>query len=88
MKRKILAAVITIGVMALIRTDANPALWQVALVTLMFYGINCAVIEAITEELQRTKKRRCRRIETRNIHRWAEVDFSVFAPGGGMEIVS
>ena len=46
--KKIISAAVTLAVMALIRTDASPALWQVSLVALMFYGINCLIIDAVT----------------------------------------
>ena len=75
MKKKIMAAGLTLAVMALIRTDASPALWQVSLVALMFYGINCLIIDAVIEEVKRSKRRKIKQIELRSIRRWAKEDF-------------
>ena len=86
MKRKILAALITIVIMALIRTDAGPALWQVALVGLMFYEINNAVIEAVCSEIRRYRRKKQRIFEKYNLKRWAEVDFNELQHGKYIEI--
>ena len=83
MKRMISAGV-TLAVMALIRTDASPALWQVSMVALMFYGINCLIIEAVMEEVRRSKRRKSRELELKSIRRWAEEDFG----GRYIEIIS
>ena len=56
-KFKLVSAAMTLIVMALIRTDASPALWQVSLVALMFYGINCLIIEAAVDEIRRSRRR-------------------------------
>lgn len=82
--KRMISAVITIGVMALIRTDANPALWQVSLVALMFYGINCLIIDAVTDEIRRSRRRKSRELELKSIRRWAEEDFG----GRYIEIIS
>lgn len=84
MKKKIMAAGLTLAVMALIRTDANPALWQVGLVALMFYGINCLIIEAAVDEIRRSRRRKSRELELKSIRRWAEEDFG----GRYIEIIS
>lgn len=86
MKRKILAALITIVIMALIRTDAGPALWQAALVGLMFYEINNAVIEAVCSEIRRYRRKKQRIFEKYNLKRWAEVDFNELQHGKYIEI--
>ena len=86
MKRKILAALITILIMALIRTDAGPALWQAALVGLMFYEINNAVIEAVCSEIRRYRRKKQRIFEKYNLKRWAEVDFNELQHGKYIEI--
>ena len=75
MKKKIMAASLTLAVMALIRTDVNPALWQVGLVTLMFYFVNLAVIDAVIEEVKRSRRRKIKQIELQSIRRWAKEDF-------------
>lgn len=82
--KRMISAVITIGVMALIRTDASPALWQVSLVALMFYGINCLIIEAAVDEIRRSRRRKSRELELKSIRRWAEEDFG----GRYIEIIS
>lgn len=86
MKRKILAALITIVIMALIRTDAGSALWQAALVSLMFYEINNAVIEAVCSEIRRYRRKKQRIFEKYNLKRWAEVDFNELQHGKYIEI--
>ena len=86
MKRKILAALITIVIMALIRTDAGPALWQAAFVGLMFYEINNAVIEAVCSEIRRYRRKKQRIFEKYNLKRWAEVDFNELQHGKYIEI--
>ena len=86
MKRKILAALITIVIMALIRTDAGPALWQAALVGLMFYEINNAVVEAVCSEIRRYRRKKQRIFEKYNLKRWAEVDFNELQHGKYIEI--
>ena len=82
--KRMISAVITIGVIALIRTDASPALWQVSLVALMFYGINCLIIDAVTDEIRRSRRRKSRELELKSIRRWAEEDFG----GRYIEIIS
>ena len=82
--KRMISAVITIGVMTLIRTDASPALWQVSLVALMFYGINCLIIDAVTDEIRRSRRRKSRELELKSIRRWAEEDFG----GRYIEIIS
>jgi len=84
MKKRIFSAGLTLAVMALIRTDANPALWQVGLVTLMFYFVNLAVIDAVIEEVKRSRRRKIKQIELQSIRRWAKEDFS----GRYIEIIS
>lgn len=81
---KLASAAITLGVLTLIRTDADPTLWQVGLVTMMFYSINKAVINAVVEEIRLSRGRKRRKLETRNIRRWAEQDFG----GRYIEIIS
>jgi diacylglycerol kinase len=88
MKKKIMAAGLTLAVMALIRTDAGPALWQAALVSLMFYEINNAVIEAVCSEIRRHRRKKQRIFEKYNLKRWAEVDFVEHAYGRYIEITS
>ena len=75
MRKKILSAGLTLAVMALIRADANPALWQAGLVTLMFYFVNLAVIDAVIEEVKRSRRRKIKQIELQSIRRWAKEDF-------------
>jgi len=84
MKKKIMAAGLTLAVMALIRTDVNPALWQAGLVTMMFYFVNLAVIDAVIEEVKRSRRRKNRELELKSIRRWAEEDFG----GRYIEIIS
>ena len=86
MKKKIMAAGLTLAVMALIRTDAGPALWQAALVGLMFYEINNAVIEAVCSEIRRYRRKKQRIFEKYNLKRWAEVDFNELQHGKYIEI--
>ena len=82
--KKMFSAAVTLAVMALIRTDASPALWQVSLVALMFYGINCLIIEAAVDEIRRSRRRKSRELELKSIRRWAEEDFG----GRYIEIIS
>ena len=85
MKRMISAGV-TLAVMALIRTNASPALWQISLVTMMFYGINCLIVEAITDEIRRSKRRKEMIRDKYNLRRWAEIDFNELQHGKYIEI--
>ena len=82
--KKMFSAAVTLAVMALIRTDASSALWQVSLVTMMFYGINCLIIEAAVDEIRRSRRRKSRELELKSIRRWAEEDFG----GRYIEIIS
>ena len=84
MRKKFLSAGLTLAVMALIRTDVSPALWQVGLVTLMFYFVNLAVIDAVIEEVKRSRRRKIKQIELQSIRRWAKEDFG----GRYIEIIS
>lgn len=84
--KRMISAVITIGVMALIRTNASPALWQVSLVTMMFYGINCLIIDAVMEEVRRSKRRKEMIRDKYNLRRWAEIDFNELVHGKYIEI--
>jgi hypothetical protein len=84
MRKKILSAGLTLAVMALIRTDASPVMWQVGLVTLMFYFVNLAVIDAAIEEVKRSRRRKIKQIELQSIRRWAKEDFG----GRYIEIIS
>lgn len=86
MRRKLIAAAATLVVMALIRPDANPVLWQAALVTMMFYGINSWMIEAICGEIRRYRRKRRQLFDKYNLKRWAEVDFVEHAHGRYIEI--
>ena len=66
LRDKGIAALITIAFMALIRTNAAPSLWQVALIAIGFY--ECALIGIRTVRQQRRDARiiennRQRRIE-------------------------
>ena len=85
-KVKCASVIITLAVMALIRTDAGPALWQAALVGLLFYEINNAVIEAVCSEIRRYRRKKQRIFEKYNLKRWAEVDFNELQHGKYIEI--
>lgn len=84
--KKMFSAAVTLTVMALIRTNASPALWQISLVTMMFYGINCLIIEAVTDEIRRAKRRKEMIRDKYNLRRWAEIDFNELQHGKYIEI--
>ena len=73
---KLAAAVPALFFMALLRTDADPALWQAALVSIMFYCVNRAVIDITAKEIRMNRRREIRKLEMQDIRRWAEEDFS------------
>lgn len=42
---------------------------------MMFYYVNLAVIDAVIEEVKRSRRRKIKQIELRSIRRWAKEDF-------------
>lgn len=84
MKRKILAVIITIGIMAAVKPGRVIAPWESAVATMLFYVISTLIIDAVCGEIKARRRRQRRRLETRNIRRWAEQDFG----GRYIEIIS
>ena len=72
---KLVSAAMTLLVMALIRTDADPTLWQAGLVTLMFYEINLRIVRiawhAITLEIESRSELQ----EKYGMQKWKAMDF-------------
>ena len=55
---RVKAAVFTIWVMSLITTNADPAMWQIALVAIMFYEMIVFSMTVWQRETMRAKKRK------------------------------
>jgi hypothetical protein len=51
---------------------------------MMFYFVNLAVIDAVIEEVKRSRRRKIKQIELQSIRRWAKEDFG----GRYIEIIS
>lgn len=73
---RIMAAVITAVFMALIRTDADPELWQVALTTLGIYECAVMTIQFTRKEIRKNRKKKVVQIWEQDARRWAEEWFN------------
>ena len=69
---RIMAAAITAVFMALIRTDADPTLWQVALITMGLYECAVMTIKITQKETRKRKRNKISRIRQQDARRWAE----------------
>lgn len=75
---RIMAAAITAVFMALIRTDADPELWQVALLTLGLYECAVMFIQIAQREARKNKRNKIIRIRQQDARRWAEEWFNPY----------
>lgn len=73
---RIMAAAITAMFMALIRTDADPTLWQVALITMGLYECAVMTIKITQKETRQRKRNKISRIRQQDARRWAEEWFN------------
>jgi hypothetical protein len=73
---KLAAAAPALIFMALLRTDADPALWQAGLIAIMLYCLNYAALITAAKDARMARKRKNRELGERDIRRWAEEDFS------------
>lgn len=73
-----MAAAITAVFMALIRTDADPELWQVALLTLGLYECAVMFIQIAQREARKNKRNKIIRIRQQDARRWAEEWFNPY----------
>ena len=72
---KLVSAAMTLIVMALIRTDADPALWQAGLVTLMFYEINLRIVRIAWHAIKLEIESRSELHEKFGMQKWKAMDF-------------
>ena len=72
---KLVSAAMTLLVMALIRTDADPALWQAGLVTLMFYEINLRIVRIAWHAIRLEIESRSELHEKFGMQKWKAMDF-------------
>ena len=73
-----MAAAITAVFMALIRTDADPELWQVALLTLGLYECGVLFIQIAQKEVRKSRRNRIIQIRQQDARRWAEEWFNPY----------
>ena len=73
-----MAAAITAVFMALIRTDADPELWQVALLTLGLYECGVLFIQSAQKEVRKSRRNRIIQIRQQDARRWAEEWFNPY----------
>lgn len=78
MKRgtRAISAALTVMFMALIRTDADPKLWQAALITVGIYESIVMAIQIAQREARRNRRNKIIRIRQQDAKRWAEEWFN------------
>lgn len=79
---KLVSAAMTLLVMALIRTDADPALWQAGLVTLMFYEINLRIVRIAWHAIKLEMESRSELHEKFGMQKWKAMDFRAMEGSG------
>ena len=79
---KLVSAAMTLIVMALIRTDADPALWQAGLVTLMFYEINLRIVRIAWHAIKLEIESRSELHEKFGMQKWKAMDFRAMEGSG------
>ena len=79
---KLVSAAVTLLVMALIRTDADPALWQAGLVTLMFYEINLRIVRIAWHAIKLEIESRSELHEKFGMQKWKAMDFRAMEGSG------
>ena len=79
---KLVSAAMTLIVMALIRTDADPTLWQAGLVTLMFYEINLRIVRIAWHAITLEMESRSELHEKFGMQKWKAMDFRAMEGSG------
>ena len=72
MKDKMIAGAGTIGFMALVTTNSNPKMWQVALIALLLYEISLMAVRIARKQARKARRRRYITISRINAKRWAD----------------
>lgn len=72
------AMAITVLLMALIRTDADPELWQAALIILGLYESVAMTIQIAQKEVRKNRRNKIIRIRQQDARRWAEEWFNPY----------
>ena len=75
---RIMASVITTVFIALIRTNAHPEMWQVALLTLGLYECGVMFIQIAQREARKSRRNKIIRIRQQDARRWAEEWFNPY----------
>ena len=75
---RIMASVITTVFIALIRTNAHPKMWQVALLTLGLYECGVMFIQIAQREARKSRRNKIIRIRQQDARRWAEEWFNPY----------
>lgn len=71
-KDKMIAGAGTIGFMALVTTNSNPKMWQVALIALLLYEISLMAVRIARKQARKARRRRYITISRINAKRWAD----------------
>jgi hypothetical protein len=74
-KIKLAAAAVTLIVMSLLRTDADPTMWQLGLVAMMFYETNQQIIIAVWHEVTARRIQGAGRDGEHPLAKWMDYDF-------------
>lgn len=75
---RIMAAAITAVFMTMIRTDADPELWQVALITLGLYECAVMFMRIAQREVRKSRRSKIIQIRQQDARRWAEEWFNPY----------
>lgn len=70
------AMISTLSFMALVRTNADPELWQIAFTTLVLYESIVIGIQVMCFQSRKSKKRKRIRLQQQDARRWAEEWFN------------
>ena len=77
-KDKLIAGASTVWFLSLITTNANPKLWQVALVGIMVYEAVQIAVRIARRESVKARKRKNTRARHRDARAWAEEWFNPY----------
>lgn len=68
---KMIAGVGTVGFMALVTTNANPKMWQIALIALLLYESALMAVRIARKQAHEKRKRKYITVNKINGERWA-----------------
>jgi len=77
-KEKTVAGALSVLFLALVRTDADPQMWQVALIALVLYECAVMTIKIAQKEARHRRRNRIIRIRQQDARRWAEEWFNPY----------